>query len=176
MSDQPTSIFRAEALRRRRDRHEEIVLPRLVAPRTMRLLWLLAAVVLVALIAAWRTPVPTFVSAYAVRESADAAVTVLLPDEVVFAETARVWLDQGAQQPRLALVFDPAETLVLTPPQLNARFGWCDGDAPLRLVRAFPQNPHRLALEVGRRYPAALETAPRRLLQWLPLGFFGSKG
>ncbi len=176
MPDQPTSIFRAEALRCRRGRHEEIVLPRLVAPRTLRLLWVLAAVVLVALMTAWRTPVPTFVPAYAVRESADAAVTVLLPDDVDFAEPVRVWLDRGAQQPRLALVFDPAETQVLTPQQLNARFGWCDGDTPLRLFVAHRRDPHGPVLEVGRRYPAAVETAPRRLLQWLPPALLGRKG
>lgn len=176
MSDQPTSIFRAEALRRRREQNEEIVLPRLVAPRTLRLLWLLAMVVLAALVAAWRTPVPTFVACYAVVESADAPVTLLVPADTLLPETPRVWLDRGAQQARLALVIDPTAAQVLTPQQLSARFGWCDVTAPLRLAVAHRQDAHAPALDLGRRYDAALETAPRRLLHWLPTALFGAKG
>ena len=60
MTEARTSVYRSAAYERYLHAQEETVLPRVVRPRSFRFLWGAIALVALAGLAAWATPVPVF--------------------------------------------------------------------------------------------------------------------
>jgi hypothetical protein len=58
----PRVIYRTDAVRQYIERSEKAVLPRLMQPRTISALWLLAGLLFIGLIMAWQTKIPRYIS------------------------------------------------------------------------------------------------------------------
>jgi hypothetical protein len=187
MIDQPSHIFRPDAVRRYAQRREHAVLPPLAAPSVVRSLWLLLSLLMAGMLALWCARIPVYMSGPAVMidrpagRHADNAVVVL-----AFLPVARSSHPRAGQ--RLFLTLSPAgmriertvlavEPGVYSPAAAARRFA-----LPPRLALAIPGPsvvvlasltpvPAGVAVQeyVGGVYRADLEAGSERALSLLPL-------
>jgi hypothetical protein len=139
MSEQARPIFRAEVYERFVKARREPVWPRWIAPPTVRVLWVLLAIAIVASALAWRTRVPLFAETTAVfvRDGARGAWLVLAPVELDAPAGASVFLAEPANV-RIAL--DAVESGASSPAEICRRFA-LEGAAAAAVVA-----PARVAL------------------------------
>ena len=188
MTDPPTTtqgrpIFRADVYERFVRARSEPVWPHLVAPRTMRVVWMLLALVLAGSVLAWCAPVPTFDDALAVELSPQLSETLgnreLAWAVLVPAESAKdlragqtVLVDDRTRAKGVLVEIDEQPS---TPERIAERLHLSGAaaraiDAPKVIAFARREN----ATSADERHPGELVTArirsgERRAISFLPV-------
>lgn len=128
MSLTKRSIFRDRAIQRYRQRRDQDVLPRLVAPPAFALLWILLSLCLLTGFLAWSTRLPTYASVSGVivqdeQSGQNQALLFATADQGPTIQPGQpVQLQIGSSGPQLHLVVTSLVSQVLNPDQIRTRF------------------------------------------------------
>jgi hypothetical protein len=186
MSDTSRTIFRPAAVRRYLQDREAAVLPRFVSPRLWLYLWLIVALLVAGVAAAWNIQIPVYAAGYAIiteqrcqGPADELTIVVFLPPE----QRAHLRVGQPVflrSEPTGAHFSRPiagVEPRVMSPAVAQQAFA-LGAQAPLVLkqpsavaVARFGLAPADLPVEsyVGSVYRAEVEIESRHIVSLLPL-------
>ncbi len=165
MSLPKRSIFRDRAIQRYRQRRDQDVLPRLVAPPAFALLWILLSLCLLTGFLAWSTRLPIYASVSGVivqdeQSGQNQALLFATADQgarIQPGQPVQLWI--GSSGPRLQLAVTSRMPHVLSPDQIRTRY---ELDGALGLAIEQPAVVVVVALGQGpelQGYPGSLVNA-----------------
>jgi hypothetical protein len=187
-------IFRADALRRYAQGQQQAVLPRFIAPRTFALLWVLMALLLAGMVAAWVAQVPIFASGVATVNGPDeqsgrageavSVVAYLPPDSLPRLRTGqRMFVEAGGAGQRIEVRVTEVAPELQSPDAARALFAPGSGDGRKASAPAVLNGPTAVALGrlegtpqglsaslyVGSACRVQVEVGSRKVITYLPL-------
>ena len=178
------TIFRPDALRRYAQSRQQTVLPRFTSPRVFILMWILVALLVASVVAAWFARVPVFASGTAALVSPkegdrgnSAVVVAFLPQETLSHLRAgqSMFIEAREMRERIRLTVDGVEPEINSPATARVRFAL--GAASGAVTRPSAVALGRLegeaaglpaALYAGGVYRVEVEVGSRRVISLLP--------